>query len=494
MRVSSYNIYVMLPIREKILLIQGYTGAIDFVDIPLGKKLQALFVEKKTDCELSLAPALVKHLQIRGYLTSKTEQEEVELICKMSKVIHEKNKNNRTKFFIIPSYNCQLRCTYCFERETQNRGKKERWLGKTMTTETVDAFFGAIQNLQTEPTRNPITLYGGEPFTIANHKIVSYILERGHKLGYRFVAITNAVDLDVYRDVLIPELIEGLLVTVDGLGQTHDKTRVYANGKGTFNKVIRNIRMALDRGLKIRVRINTNSDVIRLLPEFAEFIQNEGWDKNSHITVYSQVVWIPEPDPIKKVIGPYTEISSVILKTQATEYSEAVTSKIKSVKLADVIQYLKENNLHKTISAGEPIRYKLETLNKDNPLAAIDPTNCGAHKDMYLFDPLGNIYVCTEHVGIEEHRVGFYLPELHMLSKQMDKWRNRAIHNLPLCQICRYAFFCGGGCAYHTEVEQGDMYKPNCDRFDEQFESIAQEYFDQCELKIGNTEFAETCD
>ena len=111
-----------------------------------------------------------------------------------------------------------------------------------------------------------------------------------------------------------------------------------------------------------------------------------------------------------------------------------------------------------------------------------------------VFDPLGNVYVCTEHVGLTEQRVGTFWPSLEMLPERIERWHSRTVDNLSLCLKCRYALLCGGGCAYHAEVERGDMYVSYCDRFDEQFRRIAQEYFDSERPKGTVRERVETCD
>lgn len=58
-----------------------------------------------------------------------------------------------------------------------------------------------------------------------NKEIVSYIINEGITRGYKFVAITNGYDLDCYGDLLSPDKIYKVQITVDG-----PKNYMIANG------------------------------------------------------------------------------------------------------------------------------------------------------------------------------------------------------------------------------------------------------------------------
>lgn len=44
-----------------------------------------------------------------------------------------------------------------------------------------------------------------EPLLVQNRKIISYIIDRGKRLGFTFSAITNGYDLVAYEDLLSPD-------------------------------------------------------------------------------------------------------------------------------------------------------------------------------------------------------------------------------------------------------------------------------------------------
>jgi uncharacterized protein len=113
MGVSDYNIYV--PLRgDEYLLVHGYTGAADCVKTNVIRFLwdfargiyNPKLVSKKT----------LQLLKNRGYLTDRSLKEErikvIEIAQLLSKI---EKKYHILKFVIIPTYSCNLKCTYCYE-------------------------------------------------------------------------------------------------------------------------------------------------------------------------------------------------------------------------------------------------------------------------------------------------------------------------------------------------------------------------------------------
>ena len=130
---------------------------------------------------------------------------------------------------------CNLRCTYCcYSGEYKNN----RTHGlKGMTCADIDEIYDFI--LQTA-TKRPlqIAFYGGEP--LLQYPLIQYAVDLGREsLGYEtsFSIATNATLLTHERiDWLIEHGVK-MVVSIDGTKTFHDRHRVYANGKGSFDKV-----------------------------------------------------------------------------------------------------------------------------------------------------------------------------------------------------------------------------------------------------------------
>lgn len=216
LRTSSYLIPVKLESEAgKYMLIHGYTGAIDIATENLLKKIQSVA------SGMDLSPETVEVLLKRGYITTKTQEEEYAYVARMAKALYQKSEILNTNFTFVVTYNCNFRCPYCFERRESKDGAHQI----VFTQEMVDKVYNAMDIIQPRKLlrKNVITLYGGEPLLAENKEIVTYIIAEGQKRGYKFSIITNGYDLDSFLDVLSSDNIEEMQITIDGPKEIHNE-------------------------------------------------------------------------------------------------------------------------------------------------------------------------------------------------------------------------------------------------------------------------------
>lgn len=139
---------------------------------------------------------------------------------------------------------CNLDCVYCCYS-----GKFEGHRSHGNRIMSLDIAKKAIrQLLDQEPARQgryPITFYGGEPLLEFDllRECVRFAKEDAARRGkrVRFSITTNGTLLD---DKVADFLVEHdflILVSLDGCRETHDRYRVFPNGKGSFDLVERNL-------------------------------------------------------------------------------------------------------------------------------------------------------------------------------------------------------------------------------------------------------------
>ncbi len=119
------------------------------------------------------------------------------------------------------TYRCNLNCSYCYvgKKNSENELTTEEW-------------FNIIDQI---PPFRLITLVGGE---VLIRKDFKQILEKCLDKG-KVNIVTNAT---LFNDDLIKTFIDKKLlllnVSIDGIGENHDKNRGHA---GTFDKVVKNL-------------------------------------------------------------------------------------------------------------------------------------------------------------------------------------------------------------------------------------------------------------
>jgi uncharacterized protein len=167
LRTSSYIISVKLENENgKYMLLHGYTGAIDIVSEELLAEINS--VSSENDFRENTLQALIR----RGYITTRTKEEEYAYVARTAKAFHEKYNISHTTFTWVVTYNCNFRCPYCYEK----RDKKDSKYKLAFTKEQVDIAYDAQDIIQPhkELRKNVITLYGGEPLLAENKEVVHY--------------------------------------------------------------------------------------------------------------------------------------------------------------------------------------------------------------------------------------------------------------------------------------------------------------------------------
>jgi len=139
--------------------------------------------------------------------------------------------------------NCNIRCKYCVYNGhySNQRNVTPREMNFETAKKGMDYIFSIIKNRKKKEFA--LSFYGGEP--LLNVKIIKEIVEYAKKRftgwGLRYNMTTNLTLLD---DSILDFLVENnfsLMVSLDGGRENHDAKRVFVNGKGTHDIVLRNL-------------------------------------------------------------------------------------------------------------------------------------------------------------------------------------------------------------------------------------------------------------
>ncbi|WP_285819912.1 radical SAM/SPASM domain-containing protein [Bacteroides acidifaciens] len=424
LRLSYYTIPVKLEIEDdKYLLTHGYTGAIDILDKDIWKEIEDF---SKTS---SLPEQTIAYLQKRGYLTTHTQEEEIEYVKKLAQLLHKTQSKLYKTFGFIISYDCNFRCSYCFENGISNHGNQ--WSKWTFTKEMVDKAYKTMMKI--EPRKElhykNILLYGGEPFLRQNKEVIEYIVLKGHQLGYTFKVISNGYDIDYFENILSPEYFSFFQITLDGDKENHNSRRFHYEEGASFDKIVNNIGILLRKNIDVSVRVNTDSNNFQDFKSLNELFKKLGFTSNPHFKTYSSILRKYNENDNCDV-----DINYLSMDTFNKQHQKTYNGEI----------YYQDFGIY---------RHYLSYL-ENGSRCRLYSASCSAQYGSYLLDPVGDIFTCLETVGKPDQVIGHYTNEEPEWTEVRKHWFERNTGNALNCQSCKYALLCGGGClarSVHTK-------------------------------------------
>lgn len=432
---SNYN--YSYRINNKYSFINNVlTGAVDFIendvwDLTINKKFE--------DIEKYLLSDLIE----RGYFYYDLKQEE-NIFGKLYENYIKKALIRPIRFVFCPSYECNLRCSYCFEKDLLSASKRN------MDEGMLDAAINSIEKISKNYSDSikSIELFGGEPLLIKNKPLIKKILDFAESTKAEITVVTNGVNAGNFIDIFKPlnKQIDMFQITIDGIREVHDKRRKYVSGKGSFDKISKNIDLLLSNDINTNIRVNIDSSNIDYLPDLFDYVKSKKWlDFHNfnikpsivadHSTLEYNELIIPEEELLRKLISIYDR------------YPE----------LEELFGFY----------IFKPLRHVLEIIN-GAPNASPKFFNCESNiLELNVFCPDGYIYVCPESIGKKKYAIGAFYPKLEIYEDKKNMWSKRDIFSIKKCKSCGFAPICGGGCPYSSMLIYENNVEPVCQRFKE---------------------------
>lgn len=449
MRRSQYNLGYRLS-NGNYLIMNGCTGAVDEVDKFIGRILVDYEAMESID---ALESETVDILTKRGYLTKLNSSEEVKVLRKISSA-YEDAESKELAVTLIPTYNCNFRCPYCYELRLYENGRE--WMHNSMTIETVDNIFEHLNKMEDlGKSIRTIHLYGGEPLLKENRKLIEHIVDKAKKKGYKLSVITNGYDLGAYMDLVSADGLSEFQITLDGIGEIHDKRRKHMGGVKTYERTVQLIDDLLKSGARVSVRSNIDKDNLSQIPRLLEMFKLKGWSKNESFRNY-----------FKAVHGCYSSEDTPITDAD-------IMSILGNISGGNIKHEAGMSGVGADIAAR--FSYILET----GDYAMFKPSYCSAVNGMLVFDPFGDIYPCWDVVGKEKHKIGSISTGEAVFNQIYNMWSSRKTGNISKCSTCPYVLYCGGGCPAHAESVNGSINSPYCDTFKQVFDKVVPEKYEE---------------
>ena len=195
----------------------------------------------------------------------------------------------------IVTKDCQLACKYCY---LVGKNSKER-MSFEIAKQAIDYLLDEKRNFQEDGVI--WDFIGGEPFLEIDliEKICNYakleMYRRNHKWfnNYRFNFSTNGLN---YHESRIQKFIEenhshlSIGITIDGTKLKHNLNRIYRNGKGSYDDVVKNIPLWQKQFPKEGTKVTISSDDIPYIKESVLHLYDLGIHE-IHINCVFEDVW-----------------------------------------------------------------------------------------------------------------------------------------------------------------------------------------------------------
>lgn len=245
---SPYNFLFLLKSGVKVL----YNSVTNKVYQLTDELYEVLLLIKKDEDVISLLDMDKKSDLVKKQVLV-TKEYSTNVYNKLLKNYVTKNNSSVLNLTVIPTFLCNFKCDYCFEREKNNI---------YMSADIIDMLINFIASFSKVEGLS-ISWFGGEPLLSLN--IIKQILDK-IKDNISIPLLNQSIISNGYNineevcNFFNQYKINKIQITFDGLPEAHDKIRVLKNGHGTFKKILSNIKLLCDKcpEMQIKLRINVS--------------------------------------------------------------------------------------------------------------------------------------------------------------------------------------------------------------------------------------------
>jgi len=322
------------------------------------------------------------------------------------KIISIDSDNTTFTIIINPTLNCNFKCWYCYEDHVV----KSKMDGEILNS--IKRFIN--KKTQSENIEKIVLLFfGGEPL-LYYRSIVLPIIEYCNECCKQKNISTNigfTTNGYLLNDSIIEELkknnVDFFQITLDGGKENHDKVRFISREKGSYNKIISNIIKLARKQLNVLVRINYTADNIVSVCDIEKDLSMIEPEFRNFLKINFQRVW-QDRDKDKET------------ENMIDNYLDEYTAKYSNL----------------GFFAGT------------TPVNHINNSCYANRRNEIVINYDGSLYKCTAREFNDVNKVGILSKDGDLLLDQYKmNLRNNIRFTKQICQKCKIAPLCGGGCS-----------------------------------------------
>jgi uncharacterized protein len=323
---------------------------------------------------------------------------------------------------------CNLGCTYCYAQQGEFGGA-----AKNMTRDTADRAVDLLMANAEPGARLNLAFLGGEP--LANRMTLQAVTRRAAELArergltLNFSITTNGTLVTAADAEFFEEFGFAVTVSLDGPAEVHDQLRPTKGGKGSFDRIMSNVRpmLALQRRMQITARVTVTPKNLRLRETLDGFLA-EGF----HSVGFSPLLRSPNGGD---------EMQADALEVMLGEMIDCGREFERRVRVGKRYAFANMVNAMREIEKGTHRPYP-----------------CGAGAGYLGVSADGDLAACHRFVGDDEGAMGNLLDGVDR-TKRSTWLADRHVHRQEPCSRCWARYLCGGGC-HHEVIQRG---RPACD-------------------------------
>lgn len=405
--------------KEHKLVIDTFNNALDLVS---RKVLSDLFKQGK------ISNVIYKYF-LRRFTPPHSEEGKRKLSYNHDKFLKDRRNLYTTVFGICPTYSCNMRCKYCYQKNREYRGQ-------LIFNKELKYIFDFINSSPlNNGTPTVIELFGGEPLQKRNKEVITKIFSFCKQNNYPLTMTTNGLDLYDYLDlfVLYSKYILRVATTLDGVGKFHNLRRKILSGVDGFSRISKGVDFLLNLGIDTDLYMNVDYENLAQLPKLLRYCKDKKWLSN---------------DNFKIRIGRVDDRCFESLSDTVISESDLLRQ----------IVLLFKNNFE------APKNFELAFLKTALPLAQLfnidfDQSELKARyhycssaspfiKGYYIDNKL-DAYRCPYSVGNKDFSMGNIKKEV-----SAEKWEKHFLLSLPECLDCPLGGYCSGGCYLSNVIDR----------------------------------------
>ncbi len=325
-------------------------------------------------------------------------------------------------------HDCNLRCRYCFADEGAYHAMRE-FMSLETAKKAIDFLIensGDRKVLETD-------FFGGEP--LMNFDVVKetvyYAKEQAAKRGKRFLftLTTNGLLLkDNIADFLNKEF-ENVVLSLDGRREVHDAVRKTANGKGSFDLVIENLK-----------------NFVKIRGDKHYYVRGTFTAKNLDFS--KDVLFLAD-----------SGFESISMEPVVTDIPDLAITKEDLARVCDEYDVLCDKYLEYEAKGKGFNFFHFNVDLEGGPCLSKRVSACGAGNEYFSVVPNGDIYPCHQFAGDKDFRMGSVF-DGKLDENIRNKFKNSCLFTRKKCDGCFAKFICSGGCSANNYHYNGDIDEP----------------------------------